>query len=87
MRNAKTCRGFILCLLSLLLSVSLFGCMDSDCDDPEPENKPTAMFIEVDRGVGWRVVRHRDSRVMYVVGGGTFTLIVNPDGTPMLWSD
>lgn len=38
----------------------------------------------------WNVVYHKDTKVMYAVsrGGynsGNFTLLVNPDGSPMLW--
>lgn len=38
----------------------------------------------------YHVVYHRDTKVMYVVTNpyknGTFSLLVNSDGTPMLWN-
>lgn len=37
------------------------------------------------------IVYHKDTKVMYVVTSycknNVFTLLVNPDGTPMLWDD
>lgn len=56
-------------------------------------DKPSSMFVIVESNPGyWRVVYHKETKVMYVMssGGyntGTFTLLVNPDGTPMLWED
>lgn len=40
----------------------------------------------------WDIVYHKDTKVMYAVssGGynsGNFTLLVNPDGSPMLWGE
>lgn len=82
---------FIFCLLSFLLAVSLCGCGQLVRRGGE-RNEDPPMFVEVERADSWRVVYHRDSKVMYVVSfdvynRGTFTLLVNPDGTPMLWSD
>lgn len=85
MKMLKNVIPFFLCFI---LSAFLIGCMKMDYDDPmQEEVKPTGAFIEVDRGMSWYTVYHQDSKVMYVVGGGTFTLLVNPDGTPMLWGE
>lgn len=48
---------------------------------------PRSMFVMVEHWGDWYVVCHRDTRVMYVVGrnSGTFTMLSNADGTPMLW--
>lgn len=48
------------------------------------------MFVEIESTMYWSVVFHRDTKVMYAVSEGdknygTFTLLVNPDGTPMIW--
>ncbi len=42
--------------------------------------------------LGWLIVYRRETKVMYAVSNsnhnvGTFTLLVNADGTPMLWRD
>ena len=56
----------------------------------EQEAEPSSMFIQVENASSLAVVYHRDTKVMYAVSTGvynygTFTLLVNPDGTPMLW--
>lgn len=84
----KTPKKVIPLFLCLIFATALIGCMGMDYDEPAQEEvKPTGTFIEVDRGIGWHISYHRDSKVMYVIGGGTFTLLVNADGSPMLWSE
>lgn len=51
-----------------------------------------SMFVTVEETSYWRVVYQQDTKVMYAVGGGkgargTFTVMLNPDGTPQLWED
>lgn len=75
-------------MAALLLCGALAGCgspVQSSADADEP-----SMFVIVERTQVWNVVYHKDTKVMYAVSGGaynngTFTLLVNPDGTPMLW--
>lgn len=78
----------ILCALcAVALAVTLVGCYAT------PESEPassTSMFILVEQATYWEVVYHKDTKVMYAVSGGsynrgTFTVLLNPDGTPMLW--
>lgn len=60
-------------------------------DQQEAKEEPAkSMFIEVEQSVTWKVVYQKDTKVMYVVSEGcenygNFTLLVNPDGTPMIW--
>lgn len=56
------------------------------------EPKPTSMFVAIEKNslYGFWVVYHRDTKVMYVVSDGVnnvgnFMLLVNPDGSPMVW--
>ena len=49
-----------------------------------------SMFVEVENNTFWRVVYHRETKVMYVISQGTrnygnFTVLLNPDGTPQVW--
>ena len=49
-----------------------------------------SMFVEVENNLTWRVVYHRETKVMYVISQGTenhgnFTVMLNPDGTPQTW--
>lgn len=48
------------------------------------------MFIPVSIKKSYSIVYHRETKVMYVMSTdaynfGTFTLLVNEDGTPMVW--
>ena len=76
----------VLCLL--LCSCSVDVQRQEDIDNSGSSN--TSMFIEVERGAIWRIVYHRDTKVMYAVSiggynGGNFTPLVNADGTPMVY--
>lgn len=76
-----------------IICVTLAGCSNVTVEKTyEPKEEIKSMFIEVERAGSWRIVYHEDTRVMYAVSFGsynlgTFTLLVNPDGTPMLWGD
>lgn len=50
------------------------------------------MFVKVGSGYGYDVVYQLDTKVMYAVSNaaynsGNFTLLVNSDGTPMVWGE
>ena len=52
--------------------------------------KDVPMFVLVESTIQWDVVYHKETKVMYAVsaygtGSGVFTLLVNADGTPMLY--
>lgn len=54
------------------------------------ETSETSMFVTVETTLTWSVVYHKTTKVMYVVSNGTynhgnFTVLVNPDGTPMIY--
>lgn len=77
-------------LIMILLMLLLTGCGGGTSTlDFQKSN----MFVYIQRADGYNaydVVYHRDTKVMYVVSHssyniGTFTVLVNPDGTPMLY--
>lgn len=77
--------------LCIILTISMCGCGQPISREVEQEETPS-MFIVVETTGIWYVVYHRDTKVMYSVsyGGyncGNFTLLVNPDGSPMLWGE
>lgn len=50
------------------------------------------MFVVVQSNWTYKVVYHKDTKVMYTIScdkdnGGYFTLLVNPDGSPMLYKE
>lgn len=52
----------------------------------------TSMFVVLESTKGWNIVYHKETRVMYAVScglynNGTFTLLVNADGSPMVYKE
>ena len=67
----------------------LSGCSKNPTESKVVEETPS-MFVKVESSSYWCVVYHRDTKVMYAVSTGyynmgNFTLLVNSDGTPMLY--
>lgn len=83
-------KRIICAILCMIFAFFLIGCGTSY--DEIVDKKMPSMFVIVE-GCGmdsYRIVYHRDTKVMYAIscGGynaGNFTLLVNPDGSPMLW--
>ena len=83
-----------LIFLSLLtvLFLSLCGCDIKTGPSHEDRNVGESMFVEVENAALWIIVYHKDTKVMYAVsklssGAGHFTVLVNPDGSPMIWEE
>lgn len=82
-------------ILVVALLFSLTGCNFSTVDNEgaaAKEESTQSMFVCVEKSSTWKIVYHRDTKVMYAVsfygsGSGEFTLLVNADGTPMLWEN
>lgn len=76
------------CLLAFNLSACNYAAVNKTYD-PEDENIES-MFVEVESTVVWKVVYHKETKVMYAVSygnynSGTFTVLINADGSPMIW--
>jgi len=72
-------------IIMLLLAV---GCAKVEKANPEPINQ--SRFMEVENTIAWRIVADRETGVMYAVsfGGynrGSFTLLVDADGNPLIY--
>lgn len=85
----KRIKKFIVCLVAVLL---LCGC--SGINTVEEENKgcktPKSMFVQIENVGTLVIVYHRETKVMYAVSdgyynAGTITLLVNADGTSMVY--
>ena len=75
----------IIALMIVVLAVVTTGCSEA-----EDKSSDMLEFTIVESTSMWKVVYHKKTKVMYVVSygtynHGTFTLLVNADGTPMLW--
>ena len=74
-----------------LAAILLSGCAANGAESQVVDGK-ASMFIRVEQGPYWNVYYHRDTKVMYAVSAGcynsgNFTVLVNPDGSPMLWEE
>ena len=78
-------------LAVMILCVTLVGCAPNTTESTVVENAPS-MFVVVEQTGTWRIVYHKDTKVMYAVSFGsyncgTFTPLVNQLGMPMLWME
>jgi len=78
----------IVCIV--VLCFALAGCGTTVERETQAPNKVKSMFVIVEEALLWCVVYDRETKVMYAVSygthnSGTFTMLVNADGTPKLW--
>ena len=79
-------------LLIVLTSASCKSASEVDSVADNDTNK-SSMFIVVESGPYWYVVYNKYTKVMYAVsdsnykGSGIFTVLVNADGSPMLYNE
>lgn len=80
----------ILIFMCMIFVLGFLGC---DKADEATEDKSMFVFIETNTlSKPFAVVYHKETKVMYAVSGGSynsgqFTLLVNPDGTPMIYEE
>ena len=81
-------------LIAIFMAIALCACLFAGCGasvETETGKSDTSMFVVVEKtDCGWWVVYHKYTKVMYVVSAGpsncgVFTVMLNPDGTPMVW--
>ena len=85
----------IVCIATvILITIILVACCTTSTNTSEASG--ASMFVEVESYEHWKVVYHKKTKVMYSVsnsgvgkkgGDGVFTLLVNPDGSPMLYEE
>ena len=90
-------RKFLASLLLAAIMVFFCGCEAVTIEKANQNENPTSMFIEIERSGKWIIVYHRETMVMYAVGvspyntgscnNGNFTLLVNADGSPMIYEE
>lgn len=78
----------VIAILITLVMLMFCGCMGTKVE--YEQTAETSMFVVVEQEALWYVVYHRETKVMYAVSrgaynSGNFCLLVNQDGTPMLW--
>ncbi len=85
-------KKIICALIALVVLVAvLASCSEGAVVEVEGKDaQNTSIFIEVERTDYWRVVYHKDTKVMYVISngvsnGGNFTVMVDRYGFPLVW--
>lgn len=78
-----------LLIVCMLCAYLLCGC-GAPVEHSESATEDASMFVCVEQTSLWKICYHRETKVMYAVSYGsyncgTFTLLVNADGTPMLY--
>lgn len=84
----KAMKKLVVIFMAIALCACLFvGCGGSSADENASKS---SFFVIVEDAKAYNVVYHKDTKVMYVYSTtsynyGNFCLLVNPDGTPMIW--
>lgn len=74
-------------IASLFIILLVFASCTATVEKSESQHG-SSMFVQIELTSFWEVVYHKETKVMYTVSrgmynSGDFTLLVNPDGTPM----
>lgn len=94
--EVKMKKKFKITFITLLLSVFLLtGCGNTvSVHHSNGVDKPErySMFTVVEQTTIWQIVYHNETKVMYAVSYGsrnlgTFTLLVDEEGKPLLYGD
>ena len=83
----------ILCLvLIVMMFLTCVGCSSDmeNVQDTKEETISKSMFIQIEDGINYKVVYHKETKVMYTISdgyynAGTFTVMLDADGKPLLW--
>lgn len=84
-------KKILVALLSVLCVFAMAGCYKTS--EVKKENSyGESMFVVVEETGIWRIVYHKETKVMYAVSYksynyGNFTLLVDENGNPMLWEN
>ena len=83
-------KKIIVILLICLILLTFVGCQDVETDNEATSGK--SMFIKVEVADLWYIVYHKETKVMYAISAGsknygTFTLLVDEYGMPLLWEE
>lgn len=78
-------------IASLFIILLVFASCTATVEKSENQHG-TSMFVQIEKTNFFEVVYHRETKVMYTVSrgmynSGNFTLLVNPDGTPMIYKE
>ena len=75
----------------LLLVLLIFASCTAKVEKAESQQE-ASMFVQIEQAGYWKVVYHKETKVLYAVSNGlynygNFTVLLNPDGTPMIYKE
>ena len=82
----------ILCLFLILIMVFSFAGCAAAVPEENPNQETTSMFVKLETfrassGGSAYIFYHKDTKVMYIMSYyGVATIMLNPDGTPQIYS-
>lgn len=89
-----------ICAVMTAICLTLSSCAYSTVEYADPfvdvsgemQEIPKSMFIIIETTNDWKVVYHKETKVMYVVSDGVenrgnFTLLVDENGNPLLYTE
>lgn len=73
----------------IMMVFMMIGCAKVENAEPK-EEKVISRFVQVEMASTWRIVADKETGVMYAVScgvynNGTFTLLVDADGSPLIY--
>lgn len=76
-------------LVTLMLGVTIAGCSPNPVETTYVDDVPSR-FVIIEKSGSWSVVADQETKVMYAVSTGSynlgnFTMLVDSDGTPLLY--
>lgn len=80
-------------ILVVMFVITVMTAVACGCSNVNSESKSMFTIVEGDTlSKTYMIVYHNDTKVMYAVSdsghsAGIFTVMVNPDGSPMLWKE
>ncbi len=77
-------------LAIVIVLLMLAGCAKVKEVKRSGDESGESRFVKIEQTAIWRIVADKETRVMYAVSFGnyncgTFTLLVDEDGKPLLW--
>lgn len=83
---------FVLAILTFCLLLTGCGTKMESANDAAINDGDRSMFVVIEKGVTYRIVYHRDTKVMYAISNGAynagnFTVMVDEEGKPLLYQE
>lgn len=82
-------KKFLTLIMVVTIILGLVGCTPTTAE--RIGSNDLSMFVVIETTADWDIIYHKETKVMYAVGSGNtktsgvFTVLVNADGTPMLY--